>query len=130
MGVKDQEIWRHLNRVLSSSLFRDAPRSQLLLKYLVAEALAGRAEGLKGYTIGVDVFNRGADFDPISDSIVRVQASRLRKLLSTYYSESGKDDPLMVSIPPGGYTPQFVQKTGNVAAPPPLSPVRGAANCR
>ena len=48
-------------------------------------AVEGRQESLKEYSIGVDVFERSPDFDPKLDSIVRVQAGRLRLKLTEYY---------------------------------------------
>ena len=76
-----------------------------LLRYLVDATLAGDAERLKGYAIGVDVFERGAAFDPGTDPIVRVQAGRLRKLLDTYYRTAGQHDAVRITIPKGGSEP-------------------------
>lgn len=97
-------IERQLDTIFASEDFVSAPKMRSLLRYLVDATLAGDAERLKGYTIGVDVFERSAEFDPGTDPIVRVQAGRLRKLLETYYRTSGRDDPVRIEIPRGGYT--------------------------
>lgn len=75
-------------------------------------------ERLKGYTIGIDVFDRAQDFDPQLDSIVRVEAGRLRRLLDQYYVEVGRSDPIRIAVPKGGYVATFsVNASGNAADP-------------
>jgi adenylate cyclase len=102
------DIRYHLSKLLESEPFKASPTSSRLLTYLVEEALAGRSERLKGYSIGVDVFDRGAAFDAGSDSIVRVQMRRLRHLLSEYYmSESGKSAKIVIALEKGSYAPHF-----------------------
>lgn len=96
-------VERQLEAILASADFVSAPKMRALLRYLVDATLAGDAERLKGYAIGVDVFDRGTEFDPGTDPIVRVQAGRLRKLLETYYRTTGQDDPIRIEIPKGGY---------------------------
>ena len=58
--------------------------------HLVEQALSGRAGELKEYAIGVDVFDRPPSFDPRTDTIVRVQARRLRGKLDAYYARAGR----------------------------------------
>jgi hypothetical protein len=67
-----------LNRILASKAFRQASRLQSFLSFVVKETLAGRAEGLKEFAVGVEVFGKDPAFNPQSDPIVRVQARRLR----------------------------------------------------
>ncbi|MGA2569345.1 MAG: malectin domain-containing carbohydrate-binding protein, partial [Terracidiphilus sp.] len=57
--------------------------------------------------IGVEVFRRGSSFDQDADSIVRVEANRLRKRLAEYYQGEGAQNPLQISIPIGQYVPKF-----------------------
>jgi Tol biopolymer transport system component len=77
------------------------------LRYIVDEALAGRADGLKEYVIGRVACGRGADFDPRLDPVVRVQASKLRARLSSYYESTGTVDPIRIGLPKGSYIPEF-----------------------
>ena len=79
--AQDIEVNEHLAKVLASPMFAQAERQQHFLRYILAETLAGRAEKLKGYTIGVEVFDRESSFDPAVDAIVRVEAARLRTKL-------------------------------------------------
>ena len=77
----EQAIRGHLSVLLSSTAFAQADRLKRFLRYVVEETVAGRGEGLKEYSIGVEVFDREASFDPRTDPIVRVQARRLRARL-------------------------------------------------
>jgi TolB-like protein/Tfp pilus assembly protein PilF len=107
-----QDVERQLRLVLASAEFAASPKLSELLYYLVTETLAGNSERLKGYTIGVDVFDRQHDFDQGVDAIVRVQMGRLRKLLKSYYDGSGASDPIRVLLVAGRYAPRFELATG------------------
>ncbi|MCP4304307.1 MAG: hypothetical protein GY788_05395, partial [bacterium] len=61
----------------------------------------------KGLVVGQAVYSTTDDFDPQSNTIVRVEAGRLRRNLSTYYHTAGKADPIVITIPKGTYTPEF-----------------------
>ena len=105
-GTQEQ-IRNALARILSSEGFSASARNRRLLEYVVGETLAGRSDRIKAYTLATVVFERGADFDPQLDPVVRLEASRLRKALEHYYLTAGKDDPIRVSIPKGSYIPSF-----------------------
>ncbi|TWA84778.1 TolB-like protein [Azospirillum brasilense] len=96
-----------LARVLGSRSLRGSARGRRFLQFIVQEALAGRANRIKAYTIAMDVFDRDASFDPLLDPVVRIQAGRLRRALEHYYLTEGAADPLRIAIPKGGYAPQF-----------------------
>ena len=93
--------------MLDSDAFAKAPSLRRLLAYVVEETLAGRADALKEYTIGVEVFGRGQDFDPRADTIVRVQARRLRAKLQQFYAAEGHADGIAIDLPTGSYLPRF-----------------------
>jgi Tol biopolymer transport system component len=78
-----------------------------LLRFLVEQTLNGHAERLKDYTLGSEALGRGDGFDPRTDPIARVEASRLRSRLDLYYATEGTDDPVVITLPKGGYVPQF-----------------------
>jgi adenylate cyclase len=90
-------------KVLSSPMFVKAERQQRFLSYIMAETLEGRAEKLKGYSIGIEVFDRESTFDPAIDSIVRVEAARLRSKLREYYDDEGQTDSVRFNLPKGSY---------------------------
>jgi hypothetical protein len=101
-----------LESVLSSQEFVRAPRLAHLLTYLCEKMFAGEANQIKEYSIAIEVFNRGPSFDQDSDSIVRVEANRLRKRLGDYYAGAGTSHALQITIPIGQYVPRFeVRKT-------------------
>jgi hypothetical protein len=77
------------------------------LTLAVERALMGHPEELKEYALGRDVFNRGEDYDPRVDSIVRVEAQRLRRKLREYYDSYGANDTVIVEFHPGSYVPFF-----------------------
>lgn len=97
--------------VLASEIFRRAPKLSRLLSYLSDKYFEGCAGDIKEYTIAVDVMGRDAQFDPQLDSIVRVDAHNLRKRLRQYYATEGKDHELVIYIPAGQYTPEFVPRS-------------------
>lgn len=106
-GISDSEIRAELEAILMSGLFARSDRLSRLLQFTVNQALAGKAEALKEYVLGIEVFDKDASFDPRTDTVVRVQARRLRAALTEYYAGDGKDDPLVIEIPTGGYAPSF-----------------------
>lgn len=101
------EIRAQTERILQSKLFSRSRRQCDFLNYIVSSAIEGKEDRLKEYTIGIDVFEKDASFDPTTDSIVRVEASRLRSKLREYYDEDGPDDPIKIEIPKGHYVPLF-----------------------
>src|SRR5262245_59555809 len=122
-----------LERVLPSETFKRSERARSLLAYLVDREQAGDAEKLKGYAIAVDVFGKDAAFDASTDALVRVQAGRLRELLSHYYENEGEADPIRIIVPRGAYVPAYqavslpgeavtTSTSGNFEQPAPASP--------
>ena len=89
-------IREELDRVLASQAFLAADRRARLLRFLVEESLSDHADSLKESVIGMEVFDRPADYDPKLDSIVRVEMGRLRSRLTEYYSQAGVNDPVHV----------------------------------
>jgi len=106
-----EAILKQTRKITSSALFENAGRARALLDYLVREAVSGRGDQLKEYTIGSEGLGRGDSFDPRTDTIVRAEASRLRSRLERYYAAEGKADPLVVVLPRGGYVPEFHERT-------------------
>ena len=102
-----EQIREELTRILHSPAFAATPRRRRLLEYIVEEALAGRGEAIKGYAIGINVLERGEDFDPDADPAVRLEVRRLRHDLDGYYATDGRASRLCISIPKGRYVPNF-----------------------
>jgi hypothetical protein len=121
-------IAEQLERMLQSEVFRTAARSSRLLRFLVEETVNGRADRLKDYTLGAEALGRGDNFDPRTDPIARVEASRLRSRLELYYATEGASDPIIITLPKGGYVPRFDHRLPSeptTAAAPPARYRRG-----
>jgi serine/threonine-protein kinase len=99
----------HLEAVLASPEFSRTERMRRFLKLVVEHKLSGSLDPLKEFTIAAEVFDRSTDFDPQTDPIVRVEASRLRSRLRDYYAGSGKDALFRIDIPKGGYAASIVE---------------------
>lgn len=97
--------------VLQSGVFDKAPRLGRFFRYIIDRHFDGQADQIKEYSIAVEALGRGADFDPKKDSIVRVEAHRLRKRLEEFYRGPGADHALRIAIPNGQYRPQFLSKS-------------------
>ena len=99
-----------MRKILSSEPFVRSRRMQRFLEFIVEEALAGRADQLGEYGIGMAVFDRGPDFEPALDPIVRNDARRLRLKLLEYYRQEHlrPADCVLIDVPKGGYVPVFL----------------------
>jgi hypothetical protein len=105
LPVAEAEVLLQLERVLASPPFARSRRLSRFLQFAIELTLQGRADELKEYLIGTEVFDRGSDFDPRIDTIVRTQAHRLRAMLVAYYEKEGKFDPVWLELPRGSYAP-------------------------
>jgi TolB-like protein len=112
------EIRQQLDRIAASPMFANADRMTAFLRFVVDRALAGQADQLKEYVVGVAVFGRSDDYDPRLDSIVRVEARRLRTKLDEYYASDGRNDAVIVRIPRGSYVPVFERRDSAAADTP------------
>jgi adenylate cyclase len=119
--LPDDQVRAALERVLAAPEFVNAARLSRFLRFAVEKSLAGAGAELKEYLLGVEVFDRGQDFDPRLDPIVRVEAGRLRGKLQQYYEGGGLSDPVRIVLRKGSYAPNFEAAT-TVAAPSGGSP--------
>ena len=119
MQVVEDEITRlEVHRVLQSDTFRSSDVLRRLLRFLADKSIAGEADQLKEYTIGLDAFGKPPSYDPRSDAIVRLQAGRLRQKLAEYYRTEGKDDPLVIDLPKGHFKLTWQARPVAVVAAP------------
>ncbi len=115
-AVQLQDERAELNKVLCSGIFSRAPHLVRFLRYICEQYFEGRADQIKEYTIGVEALGRGPGFDPKKDSIVRVEAHRLRRRLSEYYGSGGAGHAIRITIPNGQYVPQFLVQNGDASS--------------
>lgn len=106
-GPSDEEVRQELSTLLSRGDFHASERNRRFLTYIVEETLQGRADRIKAYSIAIATFDRSDDFDPLTDPIVRIEASRLRRSLEHYYLTAGKSDHVRIDMPKGSYVATF-----------------------
>ncbi len=106
-GFPEAEIREQLNRILISPGFRNSGVLSGFLEFVTNETLKNNVQSIKEYTIGVRVLLRNSDFNPQIDSIVRINAGRLRRALNEYYNTLGRKDQIRIDIPKGSYVPVF-----------------------
>lgn len=100
-------IQSQLSRMLEAEVFQNSPTLSRFLQFIVEETLAGHETQLKEYTIALKLYSKKPDFNPQVDPIIRIHAWRLRRTLDHYYSQDGKNDDIVISIPKGAYIPVF-----------------------
>src|SRR5229473_4614526 len=106
MSDKEQHL-RQVEKVAASAVLHGSESLCKLLRYLAHHAIEHPGIPLKEYQIATEEFGRPPDFDPAVDSMVRVQAGRLRGKLAEYYAGEGSADPVRIELPKGTYTLAF-----------------------
>jgi hypothetical protein len=105
-----EEVLQQLSRILDSPPLSGSARLSRFLRYVVERTCAGDGGTLKELLIATEVFDRDERFDSRLDSLVRVEAGRLRSKLAEYYGERGAQDAVIIRIPKRGYTPEFERR--------------------
>ncbi|MFN7933776.1 MAG: hypothetical protein U0R19_10635 [Bryobacteraceae bacterium] len=100
-----EELWALAERACASHHLNRSARLKELLHFLCRRAWDEGADEIKEHEIGVAVFERDPQFDSSQDTLVRVQASQLRKRLERYFAEEGLQEPVLLEIPRGAYIP-------------------------
>lgn len=119
-----------LEALFASGIFDRSPSLGRLMQYVCQRYFEGESDRIKEYNIAVDALGRPANFDQKTDSIVRVEAHRLRKRLNQFYASEGSSLPVHILIPEGRYVPVFLHRGAQIsggseaereAADPPVS---------
>lgn len=95
-------------------------RSTLLRNFLLfvcQRALTGESATINEQAIGVHVFGRTEQFNRADDNIVRNYARMLRKRIEDYFVQDGRDEPIRLHVPRGGYVPVFAPRESEAADP-------------
>src|SRR5437868_2271524 len=122
--VSAEEARAELDRVLHSPAFQRSDRLQKFLKFVSDLTLNGESSRINEYLIGSEVFQRGPDYSPNEDSIVRRQAHTLRRKLQEHYETDGSESTVRIELPTGGYIPVFRRQgeTASTTAAPAMEP--------
>lgn len=105
--VPTDRVEAALERVVCSAALQRCSQLQRFLRFIVEETLAGHGDRLKEYVVGVEVFGRPSGYDPRIDSLVRVEAKRLREAMENYYADEGREELVRIDFLKGSYTPSF-----------------------
>ncbi len=114
-----------LDQVLGSQAFQGSQRPGAFLRYVVEQTLEGNSGLIKEYCIATEVFGRKESFDPRLDPVVRVEATKLRSRLATYYENEGRLDPVRIELPKRGYVPRFRDTSATAAIDQPVPGEKG-----
>jgi len=106
-SISREEVLAALQRILVSKDFPATERNRRFLDFVVRQALDRRFDKISGYYVATEVFGRAPDFNPMTDPIVRIEASKLRRDLEVYYLKRGGADDVCITLPRGGYIPVF-----------------------
>lgn len=114
----NSDLRAHADAIVKSGALGRSRSYARLLEFLVACSLEGRTP--KELEIAMEVFGKGADFDPSQDSLVRVYAHNLRQKLDQYYSAPGRGADGRLVLARGEYriswTPAEVADTSGRAS--------------
>ena len=108
--------WNLTQRVVAGTHFARSPLLTKFLLFVVAETLEGRGNEITEHQIGVQVFDRPADYRTLEDNIVRSYARQLRKRLAEHFADQGSSEPVRIDIPVGAYVPVFLPVAEDAAA--------------
>src|SRR6201986_4198411 len=124
-----QQFYQQIDRIIKSHSLRGSESLCKLLQYLAKQSLDHPDAPLKEYQIATEVYGRHADFDPQSDSTIRVQAGSLGLKLAEFYAPEGANDSIVVKIPKGSYHLVFEAKPGEPQPVllPPVAPASGTS---
>ena len=125
-AASPEPFFQQIDNIIKSHSLRGSESLCKLLQYLANQSLYHPDAPLKEYQIATEVFGRPTDFDPQSDSTIRVQAGRLRLKLAEYYAEEGAADPILVKIPKGSYHLTFEARPIEPQTQPQTVPPREA----
>jgi hypothetical protein len=97
-----------LNWLLTSGVLGRSSNLARMLIFVCEKHFLGLDDQVTEYSIATEALGRRDDFDPQTDTIVRVTAHSLRKRLQEIYQTDGVNRPVHIHIPLGNYMPSFV----------------------
>jgi hypothetical protein len=103
---------------MASEALKNNPALRKLLGYLADASLGGQPDALKEYSIGREVMGKPPDYDPRTDSSVRVQIGKLRLKLEDYYAREASSAQFRLELPKGRF--EIVLTRMPPASPPPV----------
>ena len=97
-----------LNWLLTSGALGRSSNLVRMLTFVCEKHFQNQDDQVTEYLIATEALGRRENFDPQTDTIVRVTAHSLRKRLQEIYETDGANRPVHILIPLGNYVPSFV----------------------
>jgi hypothetical protein len=116
--ARREEVCHELDLLLQSPPFKRAEKLQKFLRFVCDRTLDGRSAEINEHLIAIEVFQRGHEYNPAEDAIVRRHAHAMRQKLQEYYATEGIDRPLRIEMPVGRYVPTFRRREDIVVERP------------
>ena len=116
-----ETITQHVEKLVASPPFSQAERLVQFLRLLIRNVLTDHGEQLNQYAIAMEVYDRDETFDPATDSVVRVDAGRLRTKLREYYDTHGRNDRVRIELPKGAYVVRIHLDSSMIESTAPLN---------
>jgi hypothetical protein len=109
--LENDPRWQLAQRVVRNSALSRAGQLRAILLHIVRQTILHPDEPVHEFDIAHRVLGRRSDFNPLDDSIVRVQMAHLRKKLEHYFATDGIHEESMITIALGSYEPIFSQRS-------------------
>jgi hypothetical protein len=124
MPLETDPRWRLAERVAASAAFQRSKRARDFLLFVCRRAIEHPELPIRESEIRRVVFGRSKETDDPEDTLVRVQASQLRKRLQMYFSTDGAQETTIIDVPKGSYAPVFKPRPmeAPAVAPAPAAP--------
>ena len=97
-----------LNWLLTSGALGRSSNLARMLTFVCEKHFQDKDDQVTEYMLATEALGRRENFDPQTDTIVRVTAHSLRKRLQEIYETDGANRPVHILIPLGHYVPSFV----------------------
>jgi TolB-like protein/Tfp pilus assembly protein PilF len=108
--VSEDLVRKELSLIMDFEEIRNSQILSRFIEFVVEKKLLGQEDEIKEYTIAVKGLGKPRDYNPQLDASVRIHAGRLRRILTQYYQETGKNDDVLIDIPKGTYVPIFIDR--------------------
>jgi hypothetical protein len=115
-SIINDDRWQLVQRIISSPPFQKSGRLRELLLFVTEQSIHGHCAELTEQHIGNALFHKPSGYSPLEDSTVRVHMRQLRLKLHEYFDEEGREEPLIVTLPKGSYSPVFKAAKPTAAA--------------
>ncbi|PIT82442.1 hypothetical protein [Limnohabitans sp. 15K] len=90
-------------KAIDSETFKRSPKSQKLLDFIAQKSVALGPNLVTGRLLETEFFGLGDSLPNAKSSICRVQISRIKSLLATFYETEGQDEPWQLTFEAGSY---------------------------